>query len=58
MPELPPFEAEIQPRVAYGKLVRRELLLVDVREHDEWAAVRVPGAEHVCLASVPDTVSA
>lgn len=44
--------AQIAPRVQAG-----EVLLVDVREDDEWAAGHAPTAVHVPLATVGDRLS-
>jgi rhodanese-related sulfurtransferase len=41
--------AEVAPRVEAG-----EVLLVDVREEEEWVAGRAPDAMHVPLATVGD----
>ena len=43
-------EITVQELAALGSDVR----LIDVREPDEWAAGRVPHAEHIPLATVPD----
>jgi rhodanese-related sulfurtransferase len=54
-----PHVAEIPPAEAHRRALAGEVLLLDVREDDEWAAGRAAEAVHVALsrldpASVPD----
>ncbi|HVB71337.1 MAG TPA: rhodanese-like domain-containing protein [Acidimicrobiales bacterium] len=39
------------------RLLREGALLLDVRNDDEWAEGRAPGAMHVALADLPDHVN-
>jgi len=38
------------------RLIREGALLLDVRDDDEWAQGRAPGATHVILGELPDRV--
>ena len=54
-----PHVAEISPAEAHRRALAGEVLLLDVREDDEWAAGRAAEAVHVALSrldpsSVPD----
>ena len=56
---MPPPVAEITPVEAHRRALAGEVLLLDVREDDEWAAGRAAEAVHVALsrldpAAVPD----
>ena len=44
--------AEIDVQEAARLTGAGEVLLLDVREHDEWAAGRAPGAVHLALGAV------
>jgi rhodanese-related sulfurtransferase len=39
------------------RLIREGALLLDVRDDDEWAQGRAPGATHVALGELPDRVA-
>ncbi|MFF1699852.1 rhodanese-like domain-containing protein [Streptomyces sp. NPDC058257] len=45
--------AELSPAEARRRLADGELTLVDVRQDDEWAAVRPAGAVHAALGTGP-----
>ena len=44
--------AEIAPREAHERVVRGEVVLVDVREKSEWETGRIPGSVHVPLSQI------
>jgi rhodanese-related sulfurtransferase len=44
---------EVSPAEALDLLSRGEAVLLDVREVEEWRAVRVPGAVHIPLGELP-----
>lgn len=49
----------VSPEELARQLQRGEALrLIDVREADEWALNRLPGAEHIPLAEVPVKLAA
>lgn len=48
----------LTPKEAHEKASRGEILLVDVREANEWAQARVPGAIHRPLSALADTAAA
>src|SRR5436309_2898459 len=51
--------AEILPRELAARLAHRDdLLLLDVREPNEWEICRLPGAELVPLGTLPDAAAA
>ncbi|TNC27373.1 rhodanese-like domain-containing protein [Amycolatopsis alkalitolerans] len=41
------------PTASVSELPDADLTLVDVREHDEWAAGHAPGAVHIPLGELP-----
>ena len=52
-----PHVAEIPPAEAHRRALAGEVLLLDVREDDEWAAGRAAEAVHVALSRLdPSTV--
>jgi rhodanese-related sulfurtransferase len=52
-----PHVPEIPPAEAHRRALAGEVLLLDVREADEWAAGRAPEAVHVALSRLdPSTV--
>lgn len=44
----------IEPREAAAQLEAGELAVIDVREHDEWQAGRIPGALHIPLGELAE----
>ncbi len=46
-------EAELHPGKAADLLASGEAQLIDVRQHFEWEAGRVPGAVHIPLETLP-----
>ncbi|GAC1320225.1 MAG: hypothetical protein NVSMB25_12240 [Thermoleophilaceae bacterium] len=53
---MPDALAEVDARRAYADLLLGALLLVDVRDLDEWTAIRVRGAAHIPLSALPKRV--
>ncbi|WP_407050281.1 rhodanese-like domain-containing protein [Methyloraptor flagellatus] len=47
----------LSPAEAHARAGRGEVLLVDVREANEWAQSRVPGAVHAPLSTLAATVA-
>lgn len=45
---------QLRPAEAMDLVKRGEAVVVDVREPDEWAEARIPGARHIPLAQVLD----
>ncbi len=52
MADAQPDPIEIGPQEA-AQLQRDGVVIVDVREHHEWEAGRIPGARHVPLGELP-----
>ncbi len=48
---------EITAQDAIGRSTAGDVVLLDVREANEWNLFRIPGAVHLPLATVPERVS-
>lgn len=48
----------IDPRDAAAQLAAGELRVIDVREHEEWQAGRIPGARHIPLGELAERFQA
>lgn len=53
----PPALPAVTPREAHDAVARENALIVDVREPDEWAEVRIPGARHIPLGTIAERAS-
>jgi rhodanese-related sulfurtransferase len=47
----------ISPQEAHERARKGEICLIDVREANEWAQMRVPGALHAPLSTLADRLS-
>lgn len=54
--QAPPRLPTIEPSRARELVDREGAVIVDVREPDEWADARIPGAIHIPLGQIPDRV--
>lgn len=45
---------EVSPAEAKRLVETKNALIVDVREPDEWAEARIPGAKHLPLGQLPE----